>query len=117
MVFYDSAYIDLTILSVAEGYTDKKQHHKYLYMVVLMILLLNLRFCLMNYDSIFRSYNSVFHEKNVLFMQHKSRLFVEGCSAIMHKLQNSIVTHPCICNSPSCEIYGGLNGRDTVKKI
>ena len=47
-------------------------------MIVLTIVRLDLRFCLMYYDSVFRSYDSVFHDKNVLFMQPKLRSFVEG---------------------------------------
>ena len=55
------------IPSVAKGYEDKKHPHKYLCMIVVLYL----RFCSMNYDSVFRSYDSVFHDKNVLFMQPK----------------------------------------------
>ena len=56
----------------------RKHHHKYLYTIVLTILLFDLRFCFMYYDSVFSSYDSVCHDKNVLFMQHKLQLFLEG---------------------------------------
>ena len=66
MIFYESAhrYKQFILFHNVTG-------TKYVCMIVLTILLLDLQFCFMNYDCVFRSYNSVFHDKNVLFMQHK----------------------------------------------
>ena len=40
----------------------KKHHHKYLCMIVLTILLLDLQMHFMNYDSVFRCYGPVFND-------------------------------------------------------
>ena len=46
---------------------QKIPSYLFVFMIVLIILLLDLGFCFMNYDSVLRSHDSFCHDRNVLF--------------------------------------------------
>ena len=56
---------------------EQKHHQRYLCMIELMILHLDLQLCFINYDCVFRSYNCVFHDQVVLFAQRNLHLDVK----------------------------------------
>ena len=65
------------ILSIAHGHGDKYHHHKYLCMIVFVIVLFDLQLYFINYNSFSMNYEWVLYAKNVLFMQQKW-MFIEG---------------------------------------
>ena len=66
-------------------------------MIELIILLLNLLLCFMNYASVFRSYDGVFHDVIVLSVQRKLQLQVDELHCY-HTRSFFSVLHESLCN-------------------